>query len=85
MALSKVCLGAKHVSYIRESVKTVVEKFVETSVENALDKKSEWTTQAKGIEDAELKQTIKPPLPAQRASMDAEPSCKKSCSLTISL
>ena len=32
---------------------------VETSVENALDKKAEWTTRVKDIEDAELKQTIK--------------------------
>lgn len=59
MALSKVSLGAKQVSFIRESAKTIVEKFVETSVENALDKKAEWTTQAKDIEDAELKQAIK--------------------------
>lgn len=59
MALSKVSLGAKLVSYIRESVKAVVEKLVATSVENALDKKAEWTTQAKEIEDAELKQTMK--------------------------
>ena len=59
MALSKVSLGAKQISYIRESVKSVVEKLVETSVENALDKKAEWTTRVKDIEDAELKQTIK--------------------------
>lgn len=59
MALSKVSLGAKQVSYIRESVKAIVEKLVETSVDNALDKKAEWTTQAKDIEDVELKQTIK--------------------------
>ena len=37
MALSKVSLGAKQVSFIRESAKTIVEKLVETSVENALD------------------------------------------------
>lgn len=59
IALSKVSLGAKQVSYIRESVKAIVEKLVETSVDNALDKKAEWTTQAKDIEDVELKQTIK--------------------------
>lgn len=59
MALSKVSLGAKQVSFIRESAKTIVEKLVETSVENALDKKAEWTTQTKDIEDAELKQAIK--------------------------
>ena len=59
MALSKVSLGAKQVSYIRESVKAIVEKLVETSVDNALDKKAEWTTQAKDIEDVELKQAIK--------------------------
>lgn len=59
MALSKVSLGAKQISYIRESVKSVVEKLVETSVENGLDKKGEWTTLAKNIEDAELKQNMK--------------------------
>ena len=59
MALSKVSLGAKQISYICESVESVVEKFVETSIENGLDKKAEWTTQAKDIEDAELKQAIK--------------------------
>lgn len=59
MALSKVSLDAKQVSYIRESVKAIVEKLVETSVDNALDKKAEWTTQAKDIEDVELKQAIK--------------------------
>lgn len=59
MALSKVSLGAKQISYIRESVKAVVEKLVETSVTNALDKKEEWTKQIKGVEDAELKQTMK--------------------------
>ena len=59
MTLSKVSLGAKQVSYIRESVKAIVEKLVETSVDNALDKKVEWTTQAKDIENVELKQAIK--------------------------
>ena len=59
MALSKVSLGAKQISYIRESIKAVVEKLMETSVTNALDKKAEWTTQAKDIEDVELKQAIK--------------------------
>lgn len=59
MAFSKVSLGAKQVSYICESVKAIVEKLMETSVDNALDKKAEWTTQAKDIEDVELKQAIK--------------------------
>lgn len=45
MALSKVSLGAKQISYIRESVKAIVEKLMETSVTNALDKKVEWTKQ----------------------------------------
>lgn len=58
MALSKVSLGAKQVSYIRESVKAIVEKHVETNVDNALDKKAEWTTQIKDVEDAELKQAM---------------------------
>ena len=59
MALSKVSLGAKQISYIRESVKAVVVKLMETSVTNALDKKAEWTKQNKGVEDAELKQIMK--------------------------
>lgn len=59
IALGKVSLGAKQISYIRESVKAVVEKLMETSVMNALDKKAEWTKQIKDIEDAELKQVMK--------------------------
>ena len=59
MALSKVSLGAKQISYIRESVKDIVEKLMETSVTNALDKKAEWTKQIKDVEDAELKQAMK--------------------------
>ena len=31
---------------------------METSVDNALDKKAEWTTQIKDVEDAELKQAM---------------------------
>jgi len=59
MALSKVSLGAKQISYIRESVKAVVEKLMETNVTNALDKKAEWTKRIKDVEDAELKQAMK--------------------------
>ena len=59
VALSKVSLGAKQVSYIRESVKAVIESFVETSATKGLDKKAEWTRQVKEIEYAELRQTIK--------------------------
>ena len=59
MALSKVSLGAKQISYIRESVKAIVVKLMETSVTNALDKKVEWTKQIKDVEDAELKQAMK--------------------------
>ncbi len=59
MALSKVSLGAKQISYIRESVKAIVEKLMETSVTNALDKKAEWTKQIKDVEDTELKQAMK--------------------------
>ena len=59
MALSKVSLGAKQITYIRESVKAVVEKVMETSVTHALDKKEEWTNRIKEVEDAELKQTMK--------------------------
>ena len=59
MALSKVCLSEKQLSIMRESVKNIVEKTVQTSVENGLDKKVEWTKLAKNIEDAELKLTLK--------------------------
>lgn len=59
MALSKVSLGAKQISYIRESVKAIVEKLMETSVTNALDKKAEWTKQIEDVEDTELKQAMK--------------------------
>lgn len=59
MALSKVSLGAKQISYIRESVKAIVEKLMETSATNAIDKKAEWTKQIKDVEDAELKQAMK--------------------------
>lgn len=59
MALSKVSLGAKQISYIRDNVKAIVEKLMETSVTNALDKKAEWTKQIKDVEDAELKQAMK--------------------------
>ena len=59
MSLSKVSLGAKQISYIRESAKAVVEKLVETSITNALDKKAEWTNLIKEVEDAELKQVVK--------------------------
>ena len=59
MALSKVSLGAKQISYIRESVKAVVEKLMETSVTNAFDKKAEWAKQIKDVEDTELKQAMK--------------------------
>ena len=59
MALSKVSLGAKQISYICESVKAVVEKLVETSVENGLDKKAEWTKQVKNVEDAYMRQSMK--------------------------
>ena len=59
MALSKVSLGAKQISYIRESVKAIVVKLTETSVTNALDKKAEWTKQIEDVEDTELKQAMK--------------------------
>lgn len=58
MALSKVSLGAKQISYIRESVKAVVEKLMVTSITNAFDKKVEWTKHIKDVEDAELKQAM---------------------------
>ena len=57
--MSKVSLGAKQISYIRESVKAIVEKLMETSVTNAIDKKAEWTKQIKDVEDADLMQAMK--------------------------
>ena len=81
MALSKVSLGAKQVSYIRESVKAIVEKLVETSVDNALDKKAEWTTQAKDIEDVELKQAIKTILASTKGKHGRRTSLQEEMSL----
>ncbi len=78
MALSKVSLGAKQISYIRESAKTVIEKLMETSVTNALDKKAEWTKQIKDIEEEELKQAMKNTSATRRINTDAEPFSKKS-------
>ncbi|MBQ8115385.1 MAG: hypothetical protein IJ145_04580 [Prevotella sp.] len=59
MALSKVSLGAKQSSYIRKSVKAIVEKLMETSVTNALDKKVEWTKQIEDVEDTDDIQEFK--------------------------
>ena len=59
MALSKVCLSEKQLSIMRESVKTIIENLVETSVTQGLDKKAEWTKHQEGIEDIEFRQTIK--------------------------
>ena len=58
-ALSKVSLNDKQLSIVRESVKTIIENLVETSVTQGLDKKAEWTKQSKEIEDIEFRQTIK--------------------------
>ena len=58
-ALSKVSLNDKQLSFVRESVKTIIVNLVETSVTQGLDKKAEWTKQSKEIEDIEFRQTIK--------------------------
>lgn len=58
-ALSKVSLGDKQLSIVRESVKTIIVNLVETSVTQGLDKKDEWTKHSKEIEDIEFRQTIK--------------------------
>lgn len=59
MALSKVSLGDKQLSVVRESFKTVIANLVGTSITQGLDKKAEWTKQSKEIENIELRQTIK--------------------------
>lgn len=59
MALSKVSLGDKQLSVVREIFKTVIANLVGTSITQGLDKKAEWTKQSKEIEDIELRQTIK--------------------------
>lgn len=59
MALSKVSLGDKQLSVVRESFKTVIANLVGTSITQGLDKKAEWTKQSKEIEDIELRQVIK--------------------------
>lgn len=59
LALSKVELSTKQISYIRESVKVVVENLVEKSIAEGLDKKSEWIKLEHDIEDEELQRVIK--------------------------
>lgn len=58
LALGKTSLSDKHKTYVREGIKTVIDKAVETSIRLAYDKKSEWKETGKGIEDKELQQVI---------------------------
>lgn len=59
LALSKITLGDKQISYMRESIKAVVDKLVETSIAKGFDKKAEWTKLNKEVENTELQQAIK--------------------------
>ena len=59
MALNKISLGARQISYMRESIKAVIEHLVDSSVTNGCDKKAEWTKTIKEVEEAELQQTMK--------------------------
>lgn len=59
MALNKISLGARQISYMRESIKAVIERLVDSSVTNGCDKKAEWTKTIKEVEEAELQQTMK--------------------------
>lgn len=58
LALDKTSLGEKQKTYMREGIKAVIDKVVETSIQQAYDKKSEWKETGKGIEDKELQQVI---------------------------
>lgn len=58
LALGKTSLSDKQKIYMREGIKTVIDKAVETSIKLAYDKKSEWKETGKGIEDKELQQVI---------------------------
>ena len=44
---------------MRESIKAVIERLVDSSVTNGCDKKAEWTKTIKEVEEAELQQTMK--------------------------
>lgn len=81
IALSKVSLGAKQVSYIRESIKVAVENLVETSVTKGLDKKAEWKEQAKDVEDSELRQAIKATLDITKGKHGRRTTLKEEKSL----
>ena len=59
LALSKIVLGDRQISYMRESIKAVVDKLVETSIAKGFDKKAEWTKLNKEVENTELQQAIK--------------------------
>lgn len=59
MALSKASLSDKQLSIVRESIKSIMENLVETSITQGLDKKAEWTKHSKDIENTELRQIIK--------------------------
>lgn len=58
LALGKTSLSDKQKIYMREGIKTVIDKAVETSIQLAYDKKSEWKETGKGIEDTELREVI---------------------------
>lgn len=58
LALGKTSLSDKQKIYMREGIKTVIDKAVETSIRLAYDKKSEWKETGKGIEDTELREVI---------------------------
>lgn len=58
LALSDVSLSAKQITYLREGIKTVIEKAVETSVANGYDSKSIWTDTTANVPDEYMQQTI---------------------------
>lgn len=58
LILDKISLSDKQKTYMRESIKMVLAKAVETSIQQTYDKKSEWKDARKRIENPELQQVV---------------------------
>lgn len=58
LILDKISLCDKQKTYMRESIKTVLAKVVETSIQQTYDKKSEWEDARKRIKNPEMRQVV---------------------------
>lgn len=76
LALSKVGMDVKHLSYLREGIKTTIEKVIETSLEKSYDKKSEWAQTKKDVEDSELQKVITATIAATKGK-HGRPLCQQ--------